>query len=108
MGVPETTIVLARPVYPMGKWKKPGGGDSSFRMARPAFLTWSRLQEKSDFALVPRLYAVHGGQVGVVPVKPGTVTGRCSVTAVMSSVLEGGREPVPSCRMDWRVWRTAR
>ena len=48
ISVPDTTMELARPWYPMGKLKKPGGGRSSLMMMRPAFLTCSREQEKSE------------------------------------------------------------
>jgi hypothetical protein len=69
----------------MGKLKKPGGGVSSFKIARPAFLTWWRLHEKS--------------------VNPPIDTGRFMVTSSKFSVLLGGRSPV---KYDCSSFRTSR
>ena len=94
MSVPLTTIELARPVYPTGKWKKPGGGVGSFRIARPAFWTWCLLQEKSVFAFSwfgCHCLGLEAYDVWYVPVKVGIETGRCSCTFAISSVLFSGK-----------------
>lgn len=55
MSVPETTMELVRPWYPIGNLKNEGGGFVLPTTMRPAFVTCSREQEKSEQLVIVSL-----------------------------------------------------